>query len=119
MGGCLAAQLLLSSAVGFSAFTKSLPISAGQSVAGFRTGCRNVAAMEKAALRASELGCFNGRGVDWLSPLKESMPKMQSLLAKQVAAQQKKELRDSLGDEEAADVNSNGGPGAGAAGGEP
>ena len=52
--------------------------------------------------------------MDWLSPLKESMPKMQSLLAKQVAARQKQELMDSLGDAEAADVNSNGGPGAGA-----
>ena len=34
--------------------------------------------------------------MDWLSPLKESMPKMQSLLAKQVAAQQEKKLADSL-----------------------
>ncbi len=35
-------------------------------------------------------------------------------MAKQVAARQKRDLIASLGDEDAADVNSNGGPGAGA-----
>ena len=77
-----------------------------ESVAGFQAGCPNVAAsMERAAHHASNLGCFNGKGMDWLSPLKESMPKMQRLLAKQVAAQQKKDLMSSLGDDEAADVH--------------
>ena len=92
------------------------------SVAGFKRKCPTIAAqMDAANAHAKDLGAANGRDVNWQSPLERSMAKMQSLLAKQVAAKQRDKLLSEFvaaGTEEsiaaAADVRSFGGPGAGA-----
>ena len=108
---CLAARPLLSLAVGVSASTKSLPASAASPLQFSKPAVPALPlAWKRLPNRPVSWGALMEKVWTGSAPLKESMPKMQSLLATQVPAQQKKELMDSLGDEEAADVNSLGGP---------
>ena len=70
--------------------------------------------MQRASQKAVDLSALSGRQVNWLTALEKAVPKMQSRLADQAAASQRKELLASLSHGDACDVRERGGPGAGA-----
>ena len=71
--------------------------------------------MQTAEATAVAAGCFGIRAsMNWQGLLQEPMPKLQSILCHQIAAKKKTSLLDTLSIEDASDLRSNGGPGAGA-----
>ena len=86
------------------------------SIAGFRARCPSIAhRMDAAEAAAKNNGCFGIRGsMNWQGVLDEAKPKVQSMLGDQIAKANGKKVRSELDDEGIADINTNGGPGAGA-----
>jgi len=84
------------------------------SMAGLAAKCPTTAShMQRAEATAAQAGCLGLGAMSWQRLLQEPMPKLQSILCQQIADKHKKTLLGTLDDEEAADLRSHGGPGAG------
>jgi len=82
---------------------------------GFRSKCPTLwgeMARAEAALLAA--GAHGGRPLHWLRFLHANVPKQQGLWSKEVSQARAKHLLDACAEEDAADLRSHGGPGAGA-----
>jgi len=85
------------------------------SLAAFQAKCPDISAkMQMAESATLLLGANKGRALDWHQALRIPLSKKQGVWSKEIAKKKRDTLLSSLNEEDAADLRTNGGPGAGA-----
>ena len=84
------------------------------SLEGFRSRCPGVwTSLSEAERELRTLGANSGRPLAWNDYLREPAPKLQGLWGKEISIEQRAAMLNALPEEDAVDVRSNGGTGAG------